>query len=97
MLHSALYILIIAVCALTWINFLTASGNMLSFLARWGNQRLPEWMARPLFNCANCCAGWIAIIYHIYLNGGLLWSVVPFCFAAMYTTELLNKYLRAYE
>lgn len=58
----------VAISAFVFSNMLTAQGQILHNLSETLEEKLPEWLFKPLIGCQYCVAGQWALWFFIYLS-----------------------------
>lgn len=94
--------LAIAISAFVFSNMLTDNGMIFHDLFEWLEERLPEWIFKPLIGCQYCVAGqwslwfftWFAIFrandYELYLH---IWFIMQTIFITKIVTEFYYRIL----
>lgn len=94
--------LAIAISAFVFSNMLTDNGMIFHDLFEWLEERLPEWIFKPLIGCQYCVAGqwslwffiWFAMFrandYELYLH---IWFIMQTIFITKIVTEFYYRIL----
>lgn len=94
--------LAIAISAFVFSNMLTDNGMIFHDLFEWLEEKLPEWIFKPLIGCQYCVSGqwslwffiWFAIFrandYELYLH---IWFIMQTIFVTKIVTEFYYKIL----
>lgn len=78
---------IIPMCSIVWVCYLTEADGIFSFLSRW-LIKAPVWVRNPLIDCVQCNTGQIAFWFFI-IHYGLDLHVIPFTLVTIYISIFL--------
>jgi len=90
--------LIISIIAYTWVNFLVMPNEILGFLPRYfwkfvapyHNLKIFRTISKPLFECAYCLSGQIALWYSVFNFDSVLQTITGI-FISIFATRVITK------
>lgn len=90
------YTLAIAISAFVFSNMLTASGMILNRLLEYSEEKLPEWLHKPLIGCQYCVAGqwalWFFLYYGIFEVDYAIYIHIWFIMQTIFVTKIITEF-----
>ena len=91
-IHIAIAILMVAFAAIGWSSVITQEGMVFGFIRRF---KLPEWLKKPMYSCAYCVSGqmalWLFLSMNFQILFNLMFSAIAICAAVGLTYIIISR------
>lgn len=89
--------LAIAISAFVFTNMLTDNGQILYHVSEKLEEKLPEWLFKPLIGCQYCVAGqwalWFFLYYSFFMAGTYAFHIhIWFIMQSIFITKIITEF-----